>query len=111
MGAIELDGKTGPVTLAIYAQEHDLLNMPGWKFLCSTARGQCIVNVILQPCAAKNQVCYKFGVQVPQMYEDALSVDKKNGNTLWQEAVQWELDQIMSYKCFHCIGIGISPGL
>ena len=82
-------GKQDLVTLAKYAQEHDLLNTLGWKFLHSTARQQCFVNVILQAvtrCAAQNQVCYKVGVQVPQMYEEALSLDKKNGNTLWQEA-------------------------
>ena len=113
MGAIELDGKQDPVTLVKYAQEHDILNMLGWKFLCSTARQQCFINVIFHAatrCVARNQVRYKFGVQAPQTYKEVLSMDKENGNTLWQEAVRWELDHIMSYKCFRCIGIGVSHG-
>ena len=49
------------VALAKYAQEHDILNMLGWKFLHSTARQQCFINVILHAVtrhAAKNQVHY-----------------------------------------------------
>ena len=37
-------------------------------------------------------------------------LDKENGNTLWQDTIQSELDQISSYKSFRNIGIGVSPG-
>ena len=37
-------------------------------------------------------------------------LDKENGNTRWQDVIQRELDQISSYKSFHNIGIGVSPG-
>ena len=60
--------------------------------------------------AVKNQVQYKFGVCVLRTYEDALNLDKENGKSLWQEAVHWELDQILSYKSFCSIGIGGNPG-
>ena len=57
-----------------------------------------------------NQVRYKFGVHFPCMYNEAIMLDKENGNTLWQDAIQRELDQISSYKSFCNIGIGVSPG-
>ena len=37
-------------------------------------------------------------------------LDKENGNTLWQDMIWRELDQILSYKSFRNIGIGVSPG-
>ena len=57
-----------------------------------------------------NQVRYKFGVRIPRTYNEAIMLDKENGNTLWQDAVRRELDQISSYKSFCNIGVGVSPG-
>ena len=57
-----------------------------------------------------NQVRYKFGVCIPHTYNEAIMLDKENDNTLWQDVIQRELDQISSYKSFHNIGIGVSPG-
>ena len=37
-------------------------------------------------------------------------LDKDNGNTLWQDAIWRELDQISSYKSFRNISVGVSPG-
>ena len=37
-------------------------------------------------------------------------LDKENGNTLWHDVIQRDLDQISSYKSFHNIGVGVSPG-
>ena len=57
-----------------------------------------------------NQVRYKFGVCIPCMYNEAIMLDKENGNTLWQDVIWRQLDQISSYKSFCIIGIGVSPG-
>ena len=57
-----------------------------------------------------NQVRYKFGVHIPCTYNEAIMLDKEKGNILWQDVIQRELDQISSYKSFHNIGIGVSPG-
>ncbi len=43
---------------------------------------------------------YQFGVRVPRNYREALAIDKANGNTLWQDAIQRELDQIREYDTF-----------
>ena len=56
------------------------------------------------------QVRYKFGVRVPCTYEEAISLDKGNGNTLWQDGVRCELDQIFSYQTFCDLGKGGFPG-
>ncbi len=43
---------------------------------------------------------YQFGIRVPCSYQEAIAIDKANGNNLWQEAIQRELDQIMEYNTF-----------
>ena len=68
-----------------------------------TAKRQQFVNVILNVVkrrAVKNQVCYKFGVHIPITYKEAINLNKENGNGLWDGTVHWELDQILSDKCF-----------
>ena len=57
-----------------------------------------------------NQVRYKFGVRVPRTYGEAMTLDKENGNNLSGDATRRELEQIFSYKSFHDLGSGCSPG-
>ena len=45
-------------------------------------------------------VKYQFGVRIPRNYQEALALDKQNGNTFWRDATQLELDQIMEYETF-----------
>jgi hypothetical protein len=41
---------------------------------------------------------YKYGFEVPKTYEQALRLDKRNGNTLWGTVL--ELTQIDDYVTF-----------
>ena len=110
---LNMIAKQDPVTLAKYAHDHDLLNKPGWKFLRRTAKRHQFVNAIMNEIKKRgmaNQVQYKFGVHIPCTYNEAIILDKENGNTLWQDVIWRELDQISSYKSFHNIGVGVSPG-
>jgi hypothetical protein len=43
---------------------------------------------------------YKFGIQVPKGIKNAIDLDKKNGNQLWQEAIKTELKQLTDYQTF-----------
>ena len=93
--------------LAKYAQDQDLLNKPGWRFLCCTAKCIHFANAALNathhhsdPCQTRN----KFSVQVPKSYQDAMHLDKDNGNTLWADAICLEMDQIMDYRVFQDLG-------
>jgi hypothetical protein len=44
--------------------------------------------------------CYKYGFEVPRTNEQALCLDKRNGNTLWGDATVLELTQIDDYDTF-----------
>ena len=48
----------------------------------------------------ENTPKYKFGVQIPTSISHALRLDKLNGNNLWQEAIQKEMDQLKEYQTF-----------
>ena len=100
-----------PVTLAKYAKEHDLLNETGWKhFQRLIKHEKQFIRTLRRAKATKTKgTKIKFGVEVPRNYNDALRIDKENGNTLWQEAIKTELDQINKYKTFKVHGKAIPP--
>jgi hypothetical protein len=37
---------------------------------------------------------HKFGIEIPKSVEEAIAIDKKNGNRLWQEAIEKEMANI-----------------
>jgi hypothetical protein len=49
---------------------------------------------------------YKFGIQVPKGIKNAIDLDKKNGNQLWQEAIRIELKQLTDYQTFIVLDSG-----
>ncbi len=49
---------------------------------------------------------FKFGVQVPYGVKQALALDKKNGNTKWQDAIKTELSQLDEFKVFRALAKG-----
>jgi hypothetical protein len=49
---------------------------------------------------------YKFGIQVPKGIKNTIDLHKKNGNHLWQEAINTELKQITDYQTFIVLDSG-----
>lgn len=47
---------------------------------------------------------FMYGIQVPRNHNEALRLDKENGNTKWQDAERVELDSIFSYEAFKDTG-------
>ena len=37
---------------------------------------------------------HKFGIEIPQTYDDCIHLDQQNGNILWQDAVQEEMTKV-----------------
>eukprot|EP00977_Amphora_coffeiformis_P011219 scaffold2692_cov115-Amphora_coffeaeformis.AAC.2 len=106
---------TDPVTLAVYAKEHGLLETPGWKKLKKYARhAKKLMRMVNQNKRAQrfNTVTYKFGVRLPRNVPEAYRLNKKNGNTYWADAIKLEIKQLMEYKTFRDMGrtTRIPPG-
>ncbi len=37
---------------------------------------------------------HKFGIEIPKTVKEALALDRKNGNTLWAEAITKEMREV-----------------
>ena len=47
---------------------------------------------------------FKYGFEIPRDYNHAKWLDKRNGNTKWQDATKLELDQQDDYSTFKDVG-------
>ena len=92
-----------PVTCAIYAKENGLLDLDGWKQFKGIAKRDkkflCMVNQakLRSYCTSPH---YKYGYKVPRDYNHAVELDKRNGNTKWQDSTALEMSQLHKYRTF-----------
>ncbi|KAL7580569.1 hypothetical protein ACA910_003691 [Epithemia clementina (nom. ined.)] len=99
-----------PVTCAVYAKKHNLLDEPGWKrFKHLAKRQKTLARQINQSKLrqARRSAIYMFGYCVPRDYKEAMELDKANGNSKWYDAVQLEMSQIREYQVFEDRGKAI----
>ena len=104
---LTLISKDDPITCAVYAKKHDLLDSTGWKHLKRYAKtSKRLIRAVKQSRIrqVRASVRYQHGFQVPKDYNDAMRLDKENGNTHWQDAMDLELTQIHEYKVFKDTG-------
>ena len=96
-----------PVTCAIYAKDHNLLEAPGWKrFKGIAKREKKLLRMVNQAKLRSYSTApkYKYGFEVPRDYKHALRLDELNKNTKWQDAIDTELKQIDDYDTFKDLG-------
>ena len=99
--------KDDPITCAVYAKKHDLLDTTGWKHLKRYAKtSKRLIRAVKQSRIRQVRASarYQHGFQVPKDYNDVMRLDKENGNTHWQDAMDLELTQIHEYKVFKDTG-------
>ena len=109
--------KDDPVSCARYGMNNNLLNKPGWKALKRIAKRYHKVHKVEINQAKrgrhnpkkKKEKKFKFGVQVPDNFEEAERLDKQNGNTKWKDSNHLELDQLDEYNVFRDLGKGVEP--
>ena len=104
---LTLISKDDPITRAVYAKKHDLLDTTGWKHLKRYAKtSKRLIRAVKQSRIRQVRASarYQQGFQVPKDYNDAIRLDKDNSNTHWQDAMDLELTQIHEYKVFKDTG-------
>ena len=104
---LTLISKDDPITCAVYAKKHDLLNTTGWKHLKRYAKtSKRLIRAVKQSRIRQVRASarYQHSFQVPKDYNDAIRLDKENSNTHWQDAMDLELSQIHEYKVFKDTG-------
>ena len=91
---LALISKDDPITCAVYAKKHDLLDTTGWNHPKRHAK---IPNRLIRADKqswirqVRASARYQHGFQVPKDYNDAIRLDKENSNTHWQDAMNLEL--------------------
>ena len=104
---LTLISKDDPITCAVYTKKHDPLDTTGWKHLKRYAKtSKRLIRAVKQSRIRQVRASarYQHGFQVPKDYNDAMRLDKENGNTHWQDAMDLELTQIHEYKVFKDTG-------
>ena len=115
---LEMVIKDDPVTLAAYARKHKLLDQPVWKKLKTLARrlvhdpeGVHHLHYNVMANKLTTGPIYQFGIEVPRNVKHAYELDKKNGNTKWQDAMRDEINSLLDYSTFEDKGsIKYLPG-
>ena len=105
--SLTLISKDDPITCAVYAKKHDLLDTTGWKHLKRYAKtSKRLIRAVKQSriCQVRASARYQHGFQIPKDYNDAMRLDKENSNTPWQDAMDLELTQMHEYKVFKDTG-------
>jgi hypothetical protein len=86
---LNIFSKDDPVTCAVNARKHRLLEEEGLKRFKGIVKREkkmlCMVNQSRIK-ATRNAPRYKFGYRIPRNYDEAMQLDLKNGNMLWREA-------------------------
>ena len=93
-----------PVELAEYAIKCEIDHEPAWNWwvrqvlkrrdrIVSQVKGRAKLS---REARAKKYStrAQKFGIEVPRNVEDAVRLDKENGNTLWQDAIAKEMTSV-----------------
>lgn len=97
--------KDAPVECAIYAREHQLLHLDGWKSFKKIAKqnDKVFSRIVKQAKLQnyRNSKKYKFGYEVALDEEDAARLDRLNGNTLWGDSIELEIGALDDYDTFH----------
>ena len=96
-----------PVDLALYAKNNNLLYKPGWKrFKRLGRRDKQIMRLVKQAKLRSYRLRpkYKFGYEVPRNFRHAKELDKRNGNTWWQDANKLEHYKLDKYETFISAG-------
>ena len=99
--------KTDPVTCAIYAKDKGLLHLDDWKEFNAIARRQKKLLRMTRQAKLRSYnstPIFMFGYEVPRNWEHAKALDKRNGNTKWQDCTRLEMEQLLDYSTFQSLG-------
>ena len=82
-----------PLQVAEYAVAHDLVKEPAfewWVPYVLKKRNRVIAAVNRR----YHKRTHKFGIEIPKTVDEAVKLDEKNNNTLWQDAIAKEMKNV-----------------
>jgi hypothetical protein len=99
---------SNPKPIISFARNNNLIDKLLFCYLTQYCRSMTAVDIarILKVSTSSAGIKYKFGIQVQKGIKNAIDLDKKNGNQLWQEAFKTELKQLTDYQTFIVLDSG-----
>ena len=94
---------TDPLTVSRYAHEKQLYNLQGWKWTKKHNKNPTMLVRVVRAFKAKLKRMFKkmkFGVKIPRSVKHALELDAQNGNTLWLDAINKEIAELLAHDTF-----------
>jgi hypothetical protein len=85
--------ESNPVEVAEYAAAKIFLNSPAFVWWAPHVL-QKRTKIIAAVTKRYQKRTHKFGVEVPKSWDDCVKLDKENDNTLWQDAVRKEMNNV-----------------
>jgi hypothetical protein len=87
-----------------YAMKKGLINKTGWEWVHEFINADEQLSKMKRIYAITKDISkFKFGIEVAKTPKHAIELDKIEGNNLWKEAIQCEIDQINEYKTFRVL--------
>ncbi len=85
--------ESNPVEVAEYSVAAGIDNMPAFKWWVpyTLKKRERIIEAVNKRVLKKT---HKFGIRIPRTVEEALRIDKENGNSLWEDAMKKEMGNV-----------------
>lgn len=94
--------EANPIEVAEYAVAHNIHKEPAFKWWVNKVlrRRNRLINKV--HAARVTKLNMKFGLDVPQTVEQALELDRKNGNEFWKKAINKEMENVgIAFRILH----------
>ena len=101
--------ESNPVELAEYAVANNIQSEPAFKWWVTYTlrKREAIISKVNSRFKKSN---IKFGIQIPSTVEEALELDRRNGNDYWEKAIKKEMDSVEVACRFNGVGEKAPPG-
>ncbi len=85
-----------PLQIAEYSVAMHVDHEPGfnWWVLHTLKKCDAIISLVKKHSAKYLKHMHKFGIECPKTVDDALELDKSNGNTMWADTITKEMTYV-----------------
>ncbi len=85
-----------PLETAEYAMTQGIDHKPAFNWWVPHVLKKCdrIISLVCKRTTRYLKRTHKFGIEVPKTIKEALDLDRKNGNTLWADAIAKEMKEV-----------------
>jgi hypothetical protein len=86
--------------ISLVRKNYYLDKMPFWFWHFIQSKASTLIVNAQKISVNTTGIKYKFGIQVRRGIKNAINLDEKNGNNIWEEAVKTDLKQPKDYQTF-----------